>query len=65
MKSNNKIHKNVLKNFKRMFKQEDPFLFKSPGKVNLVGGHTDYNDGFVLPITINRATYFAIKSNTL
>lgn len=33
----------------------------APGRVNLLGDHTDYNDGFVLPITIDRAVYFALR----
>ena len=32
-------------------------LARAPGRVNLIGGHTDYNDGFVLPATIDRAVY--------
>jgi galactokinase len=34
-------------------------LFRAPGRVNLIGEHTDYNDGFVLPVAINRETVVA------
>ena len=43
----------------------DPILIKSPGRVNLIGEHTDYNNGFVLPASINKAIYFAVKPNNL
>lgn len=36
-----------------------PRLFSAPGRVNLIGEHTDYNDGFVLPAAINRRTLVA------
>ena len=37
----------------------DPRLFRAPGRVNLIGEHTDYNDGFVMPFAIDRATIVA------
>lgn len=36
-----------------------PRLFSAPGRVNWIGEHTDYNDGFVLPIAIEQRTYVA------
>lgn len=37
-----------------------PRIFYAPGRVNLIGEHTDYNDGFVLPMAIDRGTAVAI-----
>ena len=38
----------------------EPQLFRSPGRVNLIGEHTDYNEGFVLPGAVDKAIVFAI-----
>lgn len=38
---------------------KEPRLFSAPGRVNLIGEHTDYNQGFVLPFAANRRTYVA------
>lgn len=38
----------------------EPLLVMSPGRVNLIGEHTDYNEGFVLPAAIDKAVVFAI-----
>ena len=38
----------------------EPLMVRSPGRVNLIGEHTDYNEGYVLPASIDRAVIFAI-----
>jgi galactokinase len=38
----------------------EPLMVRSPGRVNIIGEHTDYNEGFVLPAAINKAIYIAI-----
>ncbi len=40
-----------------------PVLFFSPGRVNLIGEHTDYNGGFVFPCALNFGTYLMIRNN--
>jgi galactokinase len=41
-----------------------PLLVCSPGRVNLIGEHTDYNDGFVLPAAIDKAIVLALSRNS-
>lgn len=50
----------ISENFVNRFK-EKPLLFRSPGRVNLIGEHTDYNNGFVLPAAIDKAIYVGIS----
>src|SRR5258708_10517318 len=39
-----------------------PRVFRAPGRVNLIGEHTDYNDGFVMPAALGFSTFVAIAS---
>jgi len=51
---------------KKIFAQEfgsSPRLFAAPGRINLIGEHTDYNNGFVLPASIDKRIYLAIAPN--
>jgi galactokinase len=41
------------------FGKAPSFVSRAPGRVNLLGEHVDYNDGFVIPVAIDRATYLA------
>lgn len=45
--------------FEELWRGEQPRFFRAPGRVNLIGEHTDYNDGFVLPIAVNYQTTVA------
>mgnify|MGYP001142331379 CR=1 FL=1 len=45
--------------FQETFAYPPQGLFRAPGRVNLIGEHTDYNDGFVLPMAIDRAVWAA------
>jgi len=41
----------------------EPVLFRAPARINLIGEHTDYNDGFVMPAAVDRQLFFAIAPN--
>src|ERR1022692_877653 len=38
-----------------------PKIFRAPGRVNLIGEHTDYNDGFVMPCAIGFSVHLAVS----
>ncbi len=61
MQSNSDIANMVRKEFVRLHGQNDKMIVvRSPGRINLIGEHTDYNNGFVLPSAIDRAIYLAV-----
>ena len=41
--------------------QTEPLIVRSPGRINIIGEHTDYNNGFVLPAAIDKAIYIAVS----
>src|SRR4051794_29713209 len=54
-----KLRTDFSKNF-----EDEPIIVRSPGRVNIIGEHTDYNNGFVLPAAIDKAIYVAIRART-
>ena len=50
--------------FQQRFAADPDFVVRAPGRVNLIGEHTDYNDGFVLPMAIDRAIWIALRPRT-
>ncbi len=51
----------IIQEFQAAFEGDPFWITKSPGRVNIIGEHTDYNDGFVLPMAINYATRIALR----
>lgn len=54
--------KEVESSFKEQFKT-DPLIVFSPGRINLIGEHTDYNEGFVFPAAIDKGIALAIQKS--
>ncbi|MGL5821870.1 MAG: galactokinase family protein, partial [Sarcina sp.] len=51
----------INKKFKEIFNNNFESNYFSPGRVNLIGEHTDYNGGNVFPCAINFGTYAAVR----
>ncbi|MBI4769153.1 MAG: galactokinase [Chloroflexi bacterium] len=50
----------LLHAFRAAFHAGPAFVVRAPGRVNLLGEHVDYNDGWVLPVAVDRAAYLAV-----
>lgn len=59
--SGNSICTLVKSRFLEMYGSE-PIVVRAPGRINLIGEHTDYNDGFVMPAAIGFYTWIAAKN---
>jgi galactokinase len=55
------LQEHVTQEFERRFEVLPDAIVRAPGRVNLIGEHTDYNDGFVLPMAIDRAVWIALR----
>lgn len=49
----------MIKQYEKIFLKQDPSVFYSPGRVNLIGEHIDYNGGYVMPAALSYGTYGA------
>lgn len=59
---NKKLVKEVERSFKSYFNTK-PLMIFSPGRINLIGEHTDYNEGYVFPAATNKGIALAIQKN--
>ncbi len=55
------VDRQVVQAFEERFGVAPAYVVRAPGRVNLIGEHTDYNDGFVLPLAIDRAAWIALR----
>ncbi|MEO6219738.1 MAG: galactokinase [Ginsengibacter sp.] len=63
MNSENNIQQTIREKAAKKFEElygNKPMIVRSPGRINIIGEHTDYNEGFVLPAAIDKAAYLAI-----
>lgn len=51
----------VEQSFRKTFGAAPAVLVRAPGRINIIGEHTDYNEGFVLPAAIDKAVWFAVS----
>ena len=51
----------ILQTFQQRFGEAPALVVRAPGRINLIGEHTDYNEGFVLPAAIDRAIWLAVS----
>ena len=58
-----KLIQHTSEHFEKLFQKKPEHIFLSPGRINIIGEHVDYNDGFVLPAAINKYICFAISKN--
>ncbi len=55
------LEERVVQAYERRLGELPSIVVRAPGRVNLIGEHTDYNDGFVLPMAIDRAIWIALR----
>ncbi len=54
------LYRKVTQAYNARFQHPPQLIVRAPGRVNLIGEHTDYNDGFVLPVAVDQAAWLAV-----
>ena len=54
--------RDIQSTFQEIFHKE-PLVIRAPGRINLIGEHTDYNDGFVMPAAVDKEIFFGVSSS--
>jgi galactokinase len=54
----------VITAFQNIYGAKPDFISRAPGRVNIIGEHTDYNGGFVMPMALPNATWLALRKRT-
>ena len=57
-------HSQVTDIFREQFGEEPEIVVRAPGRINLIGEHTDYNAGYVMPAAIDKAIWLAANTRT-
>jgi galactokinase len=58
-----KLIQHTSEHFEKILQKKPDYIFLSPGRINIIGEHVDYNDGFVMPAAINKYICFAVSKN--
>ncbi len=61
--SNEALKKSTVEAYTKKFGTAPEVIISSPGRINIIGEHIDYNDGYVLPAAIDKVIYFAMGRN--
>lgn len=61
---NESVYNELIKKYRAHFGRDPEVVAYAPGRIEVLGNHTDYNEGFVLSAAINYGTFFAIARNT-
>jgi galactokinase len=53
----------LLHTFQKIYTETPSIIVRAPGRINLIGEHVDYNEGWVLPVALDRSAWIAASPN--